>query len=455
MANSIFKNYKKLPIDKLVKADWNYKTDNSVLKEKLKNNIKRNGQIENIIVRELNTGFYEIINGNHRYDALVELGITEVVVYDFGNISLSAAQRIAIETNETRFETDAQKLSQLLQELSIEFSNEDLMDTMPFDETEFNNLLEGNTEELQAMLDGDDSERSAFTEINVDEDTFDEEPPVNAKTIKGDLYEFNGHRLLCGDSTKADDVSKLMNGEKAGMLFTDPPYNIKYTEINKNRLFGKGKDWDATYCTEWHDNMPDEDYDTFVVNFLQNAKNSLLEYAHYYVWFAFEYYPLFINSFKSLEIPYDKPPIIWVKQVAPPTYCNFMRIYEPCIYGGKKAVNTRERWFGPTNEKDVWHINREHNGSYIHPTQKPVALAAHAIQLSSQPGEIVLDLFMGSGTTFIASEKLGRIGYGVEYNESYCDNIIKRFYKYCEDNNIEADVKLNGQSITIDHFAEE
>lgn len=115
-----------LKTDQLVKADWNYKEDNDELKEKLKANLKRNGQLENIVVRELDTGYYEIVNGNHRYDAIVDLGLTEVMCYNLGKISTAHAMRVAIELNETRFGTNDIKLAQTIATIGSEFGLEEL-----------------------------------------------------------------------------------------------------------------------------------------------------------------------------------------------------------------------------------------------------------------------------------------------------------------------------------------
>ena len=161
--------YIKLKIEDLVPADWNYKTDDEFKAEKLKNNIKRNGQIENLIVRELNTGYYEVCNGNHRLSVFKELGFKEVVCYNLGKISQIQSQRIAIETNETKFGIDDEKFSNLLRELKDEFSFEDLVDTMPFTENELKMLID---------LNGD---------LNFDNVPFDKKPDnklVDDETVK-------------------------------------------------------------------------------------------------------------------------------------------------------------------------------------------------------------------------------------------------------------------------------
>jgi ParB-like chromosome segregation protein Spo0J len=136
-----FKKFKVIPLEKLVKADWNYKKDNPELTKKLVANIKRNGQVENLLVRVLPGDMYEVINGNHRLDALIELDSKSAVCYDFGGITKEAAQRIAIETNETKFESDNVDLSGLLKGISEVFDKADLVQTMPYSEDELERLI--------------------------------------------------------------------------------------------------------------------------------------------------------------------------------------------------------------------------------------------------------------------------------------------------------------------------
>lgn len=156
-----FDRYKAVPIDKLVKAAWNYKTDDPALLEKLKANIKRNGQVENLLVRQLPTGFYEVVNGNHRYDALVQLEATEAVVFDLGTISDAQARRIAVETNETKFDTDNIRLAELIKEIRVEFDADELAESMPYSEEELENftkLLEFDWGQYgSSAADGDDT----------------------------------------------------------------------------------------------------------------------------------------------------------------------------------------------------------------------------------------------------------------------------------------------------------
>lgn len=137
-----------IPIDKLVKADWNYKkssVDERYLMECLQKNIERNGQIENLIVRELENDTYEVVNGNHRFDVMKNLGLTEAYCFNLGNISLAAAKRVAVETNETKFSADSLKLSSILCDITSEFEFDDVLATLPYNEEELNRQLRAAT----------------------------------------------------------------------------------------------------------------------------------------------------------------------------------------------------------------------------------------------------------------------------------------------------------------------
>lgn len=160
------KGFMEIDISRLRKADWNYKKDNPEILKKLIENIRKNGQIENIIVRELEKEIYEVVNGNHRVDALLSVGIEKVYCFNLGEISLEQAKRIAIETNETRFETDAFIISDIMKELSESFGISEIELTMPFTDDEINNMIkitdfvieeepvidEGNTEEKEKKI---------------------------------------------------------------------------------------------------------------------------------------------------------------------------------------------------------------------------------------------------------------------------------------------------------------
>ncbi len=160
------KRWKKISIEKLVPADWNYKEDDEAKSVKLKNNIKRNGQIENIIVRKFPEGKYEVVNGNHRLQTFIELGFKKAVCYSLGTISDAQARRVAIETNETKFETDDAKLGELIDEIVEDgIPLEELAETLPFDEQQ----MEGLRSLMEFDFDAEFEERVKDTEKEEEE----------------------------------------------------------------------------------------------------------------------------------------------------------------------------------------------------------------------------------------------------------------------------------------------
>lgn len=292
-----------------------------------------------------------------------------------------------------------------------------------------------------------------------EEDTFDPEPPPVAITQPGDVYDLGPHRLMCGDSTDPEMVTHLMRGEKAHLLFTDPPYNVNYAELNIT-MRTSGKDWSAVYCSGWKDKMSDEDYVEFLTRFLANAKANLTEYAHYYIWYATIYHTELCAALMANGITYDKVPIIWKKQAAPISWARYKRLYEPCIFGGKDAAvgsTDNARWFGPNNENNIWEIKRDHNHEYVHPTQKPLALPARAMTNSTRSEEIVLDLFGGSGSTLISADKMDRQARLMEFEPAFCDVIVRRWIKHVIQNgldNIREPVRKNGEAVDVNQYME-
>lgn len=152
------RGFREMDLAKLVKANWNYKVENADLSRKLVSNMKRNGQIENLLVRPLETGFYEVVNGNHRLDAMEELGIKKVMVFDLGNITDAQARRIAVETNETKFLADTALLADVIGEILEEFPVEDLTETMPYTKQEiedYSKLLDFDWDDFRENGSGD------------------------------------------------------------------------------------------------------------------------------------------------------------------------------------------------------------------------------------------------------------------------------------------------------------
>jgi DNA modification methylase len=256
----------------------------------------------------------------------------------------------------------------------------------------------------------------------------DEAPEVDEKSEpvskRGEMYELGNSILMCGDSTNAEDVARLMGGEKADMVFTDPPYNVNYSGRGEKNKLGHIK----------NDNMSENGFDLFCHDFFENYSNFMKPLSAIYVChpdsasapkIAFE--KNFAEFFKKAST------IIWVKQSAGMGWQDYRAQHEPMLYGWKEGGG-KHQFYGDRTETTVWNIKRDNAQNYVHPTQKPVALPVRAIQNSSKEQDIVLDLFGGSGSTLIACEKNNRKARLMELDPKYCDVIRRRYTKWAKEN---------------------
>jgi len=251
------------------------------------------------------------------------------------------------------------------------------------------------------------------------EEADDEVPdvPEEPQSKLGDLYELGEHRVLCGDSTSIEAVEKLMDGKKADMVFTDPPYGVDYvSRVDKTRR----KAWGGIK----NDDLQGEG----LVAFLQD---SLAYFGGHTSYICCNW-----QSVKDFFDAYGMPNslIVWDKKSIG-LGANYRSQHEFILFFGK--LNTR-------SESNVWGLKRDPVGGYTHPTQKPVELVVRGITNSSKEGQLVADVFLGSGSTLIASEKTGRICYGMELDPKYIDVIVQRYVDYVD----KPVVKLNGKEIT-------
>lgn len=210
------KNYVSIEIDKLALASWNYKTENEELVEKLKNNIKLNGQIENIIVRELDTGFFEVVNGNHRLIAMKDLKIDKVVCYNLGKVSDAKAKRIAVETNETKFPADNIKLAETIKEILLDFTIDDIAFTMPYtkdDIENFNKMLEFSWDEVGAGSPQEEGEDFETIKLTL--------PREVAEQFKTQITRFK--KILNPNEKNLDDLSPIQAIEAMCQILSQTP----------------------------------------------------------------------------------------------------------------------------------------------------------------------------------------------------------------------------------------
>jgi len=262
------------------------------------------------------------------------------------------------------------------------------------------------------------------------------EPPDTPSTIPGDLWILGEHRLLCGDSSSEAVVDRLCGGESIHLVNTDPPYNVKVEPRSKNAIAagnssfkstGKGsgsKQMRAKDRPLINDFVTDEEFGRLLRAWFNNAARVLEPGRGFYIWGGYanvaNYPPALIEA--GL---YFSQAIIWHKLHPVLTRKDFMGDHEWCFYGWKEGA--AHVFLGPKNVPDVWPVKKVNPQSMVHLTEKPVELAARAMRYSSRPGERVLDLFGGSGSTLIAAEQEGRKARLMEIDPAYCDVIVARW----------------------------
>jgi DNA modification methylase len=229
----------------------------------------------------------------------------------------------------------------------------------------------------------------------------------------GDVWLLGEHRLLCGDATDPVALETLMGSDLADMAFTDPPYNVNYANTAKDKQRG-------THRPILNDNLGEG-----FAGFLSAACANLLAYSKGAVYIAMS-----SSELDTLQLAFRGAGgkwstfIIWAKNTFTLGRADYQRQYEPILYGWRDGVD--HFWCGDRDQGDVWFINKPVKND-LHPTMKPVELVERAIRNSSRPGDIVLDPFGGSGTTLIAAEKSGRIGWLIELDPKYVDVIVRRW----------------------------
>ncbi|NLZ31033.1 MAG: DNA modification methylase [Methanomicrobiales archaeon] len=254
----------------------------------------------------------------------------------------------------------------------------------------------------------------------------DYEPPVEIETSiqRGDLFRLGRHRLLCGDSTSAEDVGRLMDGAKADLLLTDPPYGVSYA--SKNEFLNSIDKGNHVQTAIENDHKKPEEMSAFWVATFTTVREHMRPGASYYVTGPQrgDLHLLLLLALKEGGFPL-RHILIWVKNNHVLGQSDYHYKHEPIIYGWVEGAHT---FYGGHSETSLWPIDKPHK-SDLHPTMKPVALFAKAVENSTKSGETVLDPFLGSGTTLVACEQLGRTCYGMEISPQYCQVIIDRWEK--------------------------
>ena len=411
----------KIKVKEINPAPYNPRKDlkpGDVEYEKLKKSIETFGYVDPIVYNR-RTG--NLVGGHMRLKILIEKGVEEVEasIVDF---PLEKEKALNLALNKIQGDWDEDKLAVLLEELSK---------TPDFDV----GITGFELPEISEILDhhGENKED--------DEDDFDFEAAVEAVetpvTKRGDLIQLGPHRILCGDSSDQNDIKTLMAGNKADLFNTDFPYNVNYgggDKPNPNTRPKKSRKWPKIYS----DDIPQAEYEAWMRKVLVIAKDCLKPGVAIYIWQGHRQFPPMYSIL--LELGFHVSCVIcWLKESIAISYADYCFRTEQCLYGYLEGAP--HYWAGKPGESNVWEVKRDPTKSYLHPTQKPVMLAHRAIENSSKRDDIVLDLFLGSGSTLIGAESLGRHCYGCEIDPHYCDAIVHRYIAFVGEDKVSDEIK--------------
>ncbi len=283
-------------------------------------------------------------------------------------------------------------------------------------------------EELDKITEFDMADFEFDLKVDRDAEDIEEdeapEPPAEPKTKRGDIYLLGKHRLMCGDSTILSDVEKLMDGQKADLFLTDPPYNVNYEG--------------GTGMKIQNDNMEDTKFRQFLVDAFSTAKMVMKGGAAFYIWHADSEGYNFRGACHDIGWTVREC-LIWEKNSLVLGRQDYQWIHEPCLYGWNEGGS--HAWYNDRSQTTLIKFNKPAKND-VHPTMKPVGLFGYLIGNSSKADDIVLDLFGGSGTSIVACEQMGRICCSMELSEAYCDVIVERW----ENLTGRKAVLLNGES---------
>lgn len=334
-------------------------------------------ELRPIVIDENNV----VLGGNMRLKACIEAGLTDVPVKQAADLTEEQKKEFIVKDNVGYGEWD-------WDDLANNWNTNDLIEwglDIPNFEPE---VLEAEEDDFAVPEGG-----------------------VETDIVLGDLFEIGEHRLLCGDSTDSDQVAKLMNGTLADMCHTDPPYNIDYEGGSKKR--------------EKIANDKLDDFPKFLYDVYTTISTALKKGGAIYVWHASTETHNFIQQFLDAGFLF-KSYIVWNKNNSTFGRSDYHWKHEPCIYGWLDGAS--HKWYGDRKQTTVWDVDRP-SRSDEHPTMKPIDLCSKALTNSSTINDIVLDVFLGSGSTMVASHQLKRRCYGMELDPKYCQVIVDRMRK--------------------------
>jgi DNA modification methylase len=404
----------KFRLDELHPADYNPRV---VLKpgdkefEKLKKSIGKFGVVELIVVNTANNN--TVVSGHQRLNVLKAMGKKEATCLVV-ELDEEDERSLNIAMNKINGEWDIPKLATLLEQIK---------DMGRLADTGFD------PEEADVVF-------SKVHDKKVKEDNFDIDSELKQKTFskEGDMWLIGKHRVVCGDSTGEEVYTRLMDGQKANMVLTDPPYGVDVEETA-----GKIK----------NDNLPDAEFHDFLLSAFRCMHANLDDEGSIYVWHADTKGRIFREAYEEAGF-YLSGCCIWKKNALVLGRSPYQWIHEPCLYGWKKGGT--HKWFGDRKQVTVWEYDKP-KSSPDHPTTKPVALMAYPMKNSTTANGIVLDPFLGSGSTLIACMEMGRVCRGIELDPKFVDVIVKRAIAHNDGKYDDVFVIRDGQKLRFDEVA--
>lgn len=394
--------FEKVPIDKLVPYARNARTHSKEQIAQLRASIREFGFVSPCIIDK----DYNIIAGHGRVLAAREEGIAEIPCVFAEH--LTDAQKRAYILADNRLALNAGWDEEMLSVELADLQGADFdLSLLGFDDAELNKLL-GGAEEVQ-------------------DDDFDVDAALKlpAFVLPGDLWHLGNHRLLCGDSTKPEDVARLMDGKQANICLTDAPYNVNFDG-------GKGK--------ILNDNMPKEQFYAFLLSAFQLVYEHLADGGAFYCFHSDSEKVNFYNATVAAGFHYSTT-CIWVKDSLVLGRGDFQQMHEPCLYSFKDT--RKHAWYADRKQTTVWKFDRPKKSEY-HSTQKPVPLMAYPLTCSTQANAIVYEPFAGSFSTGIACEQLNRVCFGMELDPKFASAAVRRWVDGYgeEDVTVERDGKI-------------
>jgi len=330
--------------------------------------------------------------------SLEELEGTSYVIDD--NLSTMAGGDLTFLELSRAF--DERRLAEVLEGLSA-------LSAMPvFVEEEDYEALQGVILQLENQLREEDFDVGAALEAR-----------PTPRIRRGEVWQPGGHQLMCGDSTNPDDVARLMNGELARLVATDPPYGVSLGLHRPGARHPRG----TRHGPIQNDDLTGEELSSFLGAAFSIAARHTREDASWYVWCASSTRPIFLEALAAAGVAVHQE-IVWVKESFQLGHADYHWQHETCLYGW----GDRHNFYGGRSQSTVWQVPRDRGGQ--HPTIKPVELFARPMHNNLQPGELALDMFLGSGTAIIAAERQGRRCYGMEIDPVYCEVAIQRWERY-------------------------